>query len=174
MICEYNSFLTVSYLLKVGLRMKKLKTKLNRNDKEGRGWENEREEGWFLFPHPQWSEAMTLLSLRHGGPHTPSDRQGEYLQEVLLCLFVSTPINPPLVAPCHMLPTLNSWACWITGSSGSEQFPVCPATEEKITHTSYSASLSSFPPALSLPPLSYEESLVRPACSSDSPRQHEL
>lgn len=73
-----------------------------------------------------------------------------YLYWTLLCLFDFPQINLVLVDPLHMLPALNSWAHRITGSSNVKQFPVCPTTEEKITHTAKTASLASFPPALSL------------------------
>lgn len=106
--------------------------------------------------------------------HTESDSTSLNLYCTLLCLFVFTLINLVVVDPLHMLPALNIWAHWITGSGDVKQFPVCPTTEEKITHTAKAASFASFPPALSLLLLSYKESLLRPACSSDSPRELEL
>lgn len=116
---------------------------------------------------PQWRSCW-------GHTHTDNDSTSLHLCWTPLCLFDFTLINLVVVNPLHMLPALNSWAHWITGIGHVKQFPVCPTTEEKITHTAKTASLASFPAALSLLLLSYKESLLRPVCSSDSPRELEL
>lgn len=113
--------------------------------------------GWgavTLLPPPTWKIIRR--------PHTHSDRNSLYLYEARLCLSVPTPINPPPksssphAAPCEQL------SHWFTGSDGLEKFPVCPTTEEKNTHTGYSASAS-----ITLP-LFYWESHLRAACSTHS------
>lgn len=78
---------------------------------------------------------------------------------VFVCSHTYKPASEsssPHAAPCEQL------SHWFTGSDGLEKFPVCPTTEEKNTHTGYSASAS-----ITLP-LFYWESHLRAACSTHS------
>ena len=137
-------------------------------------WENEweGEEWWLLSPHPLWSGAVTLLPpptwkiiLRphthtHAHTHTHTHTHWEwqkipYLCEALLCLFVSTPINPALVAPHHMLATLNSWAAGLLAAVVLSNFQSGPPQRKR----SLTLAIQHLP---SHQPLSYRESLLRP------------
>lgn len=139
-----------------------------KNGRQGK-WESGRKserEWWLPSPHPLRLGGRDFAPTSHMEDH-PQATHAQWQKfpvpvrgsPVFVCSHTYKPASEsssPHAAPCEQL------SHWFTGSNGLEKFPVCPTTEEKNTHTGYSASAS-----ITLP-LFYWESHLRAACSSDS------